>query len=150
MRVRFPPPELRRAVALSLGVAFPLLSTALSLAMRPLVSSAPLALYVPAVVFATYLGGLGPGLLSLGLSAGLCGWFFIAPYDAFGPSQAEVVVVSLFLVIGGVLCWIAAALRDGYLERDAHAHRFESLVATSSDVIWTTTPEGLAHADSPS
>ncbi|WP_242342101.1 sensor histidine kinase [Anaeromyxobacter terrae] len=150
MRVRFPPPELKPEVALALGAAFPLLSTALSLATRSLVSGVPFALYVPAVVFATYLGGLGPGILSLALSAGLCGYYLIAPYDAFGPSQAEVAVVSLFLVIGGVLCWIAAALRDGYLERAAHAHRFESLVATSSDVIWTATPEGLAREDSPS
>ena len=62
VRARFPPPELRPALAYALGVAFPLLSTVVSLAMRPFVYGAPFALYIPAMVFATYLGGLGPGL----------------------------------------------------------------------------------------
>ncbi|HSD21784.1 MAG TPA: PAS domain-containing protein [Anaeromyxobacter sp.] len=150
VRARFPPPELRPALAYALGLAFPLASTALSLAMRPIIFAAPFAFYIPATVFATYLGGLGPGLVSVALSAALCAYWLIPPFSGFGSSPEEAAAVSLFLVVGGVLCWVAAALRDAYLERAAHARRFQSLVAASSEMIWTATPDGFARADSPS
>jgi PAS domain S-box-containing protein len=149
VRARFPPPELGPALAYALGLAFPLVSAAVSFAMRPLVYDVPFALFIPATVFATYLGGLGPGLVSLALSATFGAYWFIPPHGAFGFSGGELGAVALFLVIGAVLCWIAAALRDGYLERAAHARRFQSLVAAIPQMVWTADTSGRADFMSP-
>jgi PAS domain S-box-containing protein len=146
VHARFPPPELRPALAYALGLAFPLVS-ALSVALRPHLRGSVRALR-PATVFATYLGAR-PGLVSLALSAAFCAYWLIRRSAGSGHPR-EVGAVALFLAIGGVLCWIAAALRDGYLERAAHARRFQSLVAASSEMIWTATPDGFARDDSPS
>jgi PAS domain S-box-containing protein len=149
VRARFPPPELGSALAYALGFAFPIVSTALALAMRPLIDGAPFALYAPATVFATYLGGLGPGLVSLVLSAALCAYWLIPPFGAFTASSAELGGMALFLVIGGVLCWLASALREGYLERAAHARRFQLLVAAIPQMVWTADASGRAEFMSP-
>ena len=107
------------------------------------------ALFIPAIVFAAYLGGLGPGLLSLALSAALCAYWFLPPYGALALEPAEQGLLALFLVIGAVLCWVAVALRDGYIERAAHAHRFESLVSAIPQMVWTAGASGRAEFLSP-
>lgn len=153
MRVRLPPPQLDLARAYALGVALPLAAVALSMVLRPLVGAVPFALFVPAVVFATYLGGLGPGLVALGLSATLCAYALIPPYDAFGPSSAEAAAVAVFLVVGGALCWVASQLRDGYFERHTAreaAHRelqewFRTLLETIPQMVWTSDGSGRAE-----
>src|SRR5262245_20313987 len=100
----------------------------LRLALTPLVGDAsPYLLFVPAVLAAAGLGGLGPGLLATALSV-LLGLFVFA--ISSGPSVPELVNAALFTMIGAGISWsgeqlqrnrirAAASTREA-LAREAH------------------------------
>jgi two-component system sensor kinase FixL len=88
---------------------------------------APYLFFVPAVLVAAGVGGLGPGLLATALGA-LLGLFFIAKFP--GPSASEVVNAAVFVAIGAGMAWggqlsrrnrlqAAESTRDA-LAREAH------------------------------
>src|SRR5215211_2715000 len=86
-------------------------SVALAFAARVLLSpalheEAPYLFFVPAVLLAAGLGGLGPGLFATGLSL-LLGFFVIAAFPDL--SIGEAVNVVAFAVIGVGISWGTAA-----------------------------------------
>ena len=68
---------------------------ALTQAVGP--TSLPFIFFFPAVAASTWFGGLGPGVLSMFLSAALADWFFIgyAPSFVFG-NIAGVAAIAAF------------------------------------------------------
>src|SRR5499427_1809741 len=79
------------------------------LALTPILGdAAPLLLFVPAVLFAGGLGGLGPGLLATGLSVVL-GFFVITMSP--GVSASEIVDAALFTMIGAGIAWSGEQLQ---------------------------------------
>src|SRR5882672_3083933 len=86
---------LRYSAAILVTVVCTLLSLALS---HFLTGAVTLLLYVPAVMIAAWLGGLGPGLLSAFLSVALTTYFFLEPKYEFSirraDDTAEIVVFS--------------------------------------------------------
>jgi len=96
-------------------------SVALAFAARVLLSpalheEAPYLFFVPAVLVAAWLGGLGPGLFATGLSL-LLGFFVIAAFPDL--SIGEAVNVVAFAVIGMGISWGGQQLQRNRLRATA-------------------------------
>jgi PAS domain S-box-containing protein len=79
--------------------------------------------FLPGIMVAAWLGGLGPGLLATALSATLALYFFVPPVRTFaveGPGDA--VSLVLFVATGVGIAWFNDRLRDA-----------ESRVRTAAD-----------------
>lgn len=75
----------------------------------------PFGLYFPAVIYASVVGGLIPGLAAVALSGLLATWLFLPAGIAAGASPW--LNVGLFEVSGFILVVVGALLRDLRLER---------------------------------
>ena len=97
-------PIVRYGLALTIVAVAALLRGALGLKFPGVV---PFATFFPAVLIATLLGGLGPGLLATGASA-LLGWhFWLQPDAALAPpTAAPLVNIALFVL--ACLCLVGA------------------------------------------
>src|SRR5215475_11372919 len=124
------------------------------LALTPILGDAsPYLLFVPAVLTAAGLGGLGPGLLATGLSVVL-GFFVITMSP--GVSASEIVDATLFTMIGAGIAWsgeqlqrtrIRAAIsaRDA-LAREAH---LASILDTVPEAMIVIDEDGIMQSFSP-
>src|SRR6185312_9959465 len=81
-------------------------------------------LYLPAVLAAAALWGLGPGLAA-GASAALAyNFFFTEPVHTFRMNRvADVVTVVVLLIVALVTSRLASAIRDQARLADVHARR---------------------------
>lgn len=80
----------------------------------PFFEPSPIALYLLAVLFCAWYGGLGPGLLCVVVSFLLFDFFFIEPYSLFQfYKQADLVRIVLFVIIGPTL-----SLLSGLMHRE--------------------------------
>jgi two-component system, LuxR family, sensor kinase FixL len=121
------------------------------LALTPILGDAsPYLLFVPAVLTAAGLGGLGPGLLATGLSVVL-GFFVITMSP--GVSASEIVDAALFMMIGAGIAWsgeqlqrnriqAGASTRDA-LAREAH---LASILETVPDAMIVIGEDGIVHS----
>jgi len=119
------------------------------LALTPILGDAsPYLLFVPAVLAAAGLGGLGPGLLATGLSAVL-GLFIITTSP--GVPVSDIVDAALFTLIGAGISWsgeqlqrnrirAAASTRDA-LAREAHLAVVQSFSAAAEQLFGYTAAE---------
>ena len=124
------------------------------LALTPLLGDAsPYLLFVPAVLIAAGLGGLGPGLLATGLSVVL-GFFAITISP--GVSVPEIVDAALFTMIGAGIAWsgellqrnriqAATSTRDA-LAREAH---LASILDTVPEAMIVIDEGGIVQSFSP-
>ena len=124
------------------------------LALTPILGDAsPYLLFVPAVLVAGGLGGLGPGLLATGLSVVL-GFFVITMSP--GVSAAEIVDAALFTMIGAGIAWsgeqlqrnrirAATSTRDA-LAREAH---LASILDTVPEAMIVIDEGGIVQSFSP-
>src|SRR5215467_12510649 len=113
------------------------------LALTPILGDAsPYLLFIPAVLIAAGLGGLGPGLLATGLSVVL--GFFVSTISP-SLSVPEIVDAALFTMIGAGIAWsgeqlqrnrirAAASTRDA-LAREAHLASILNTVPEAMIVI---------------
>ncbi len=127
----------------------------------------PLLLFIPAVLFSAWWGGLGPGLAAtlLGLVADAC--FFLDPVD---PLLVFEIRGGIFAVIGVLMSWLTHVMRSAQLRAElsrqqtlgkqrrleeemrdrAHAEatlrlgeeRFRLLAEAVPSIIWTAAPDG--------
>lgn len=68
----------------------------------------PFLLYLLAVIFCAWYGGLGPGLVCVAVSFLLSDFLFVEPYSVFQfHKQGDFVRVVLFLVIGPTICLLS-------------------------------------------
>jgi two-component system, LuxR family, sensor kinase FixL len=121
------------------------------LALTPILGDAsPYLLFVPAVLTAAGLGGLGPGLLATGLSVVL-GFFVITMSP--GVSASEMVDAALFTMIGAGIAWsgeqlqrnrirAATSTRDA-LAREAH---LASILNTVPDAMIVIGEDGTVQS----
>lgn len=68
-------------------------------------------LYVAAALVSTWLGGLGPGLFAIGLTAAINLAFFNHPYFSLALGVYGLERLILFTVVALVMCWLAARIR---------------------------------------
>jgi two-component system sensor kinase FixL len=130
-------------------------SVAIALAVRALLGpvledQAPYLFFVPAVLVAAGLGGLGPGLVATALAL-LLGFFFIAGFP--NPSTAEVVSAAAFAVIGSGIAWggeqlhrnrvRATASTQHAVAREAH---LQSILDTVPDAMVVIDERGIMQS----
>jgi two-component system sensor kinase FixL len=128
-----------------------MVSVAVSLIVRAALAqylgdTAPYLLFFPAILFASWYGGFGPGSLATFLSGLLALYYFLPPAGFALPSVNDTVSLTLFTIIG-----IAIASLSGQL-RDAHrTARPENELATARaerlDAIINTTVDGIIVID---
>ena len=121
------------------------------LALAPILAdAAPYLLFVPAVLVAGGLGGLGPGLLATGLSVVLAHFVItISP----GVSVAEIVDAALFTMIGAGIAWSGEQLQRNRIEaatsarealaREAHV---ASILETVPDAMIVIDEDGIVQS----
>jgi PAS domain S-box-containing protein len=63
----------------------------------------PFIVFLPAVTFAAWLGGLGPGLFATGLSTALCTYYFVDPVGSFFIRQGNDLFRLVVFVFEGAL-----------------------------------------------
>jgi PAS domain S-box-containing protein len=95
-----PPLARYGAALLAVGAAF-----AVTHLMRgPLGNGVPFAFFFGAVVAATFYGGLGPGLMSIALSAVLADIFFLPPYNFLALTRVGLLQTAVFVSISSLIC----------------------------------------------
>ncbi len=102
-----------------------LLSVAVATGLKLLIGTVtdiqgPYLIYFATVLFSAWYGGKGPGLLAVGLSALCSDYFFLDPvYTLFRHSAGEALRLGLFIVEGGLMTWIIAALHTAKHQSDS-------------------------------
>jgi K+-sensing histidine kinase KdpD len=84
-------------------------AVAAGLLLASLLQTAPLvSLFLCAILFAAWLGGIGPGLFATGLSILASYYYFIPPTDSFAQDVAR---IALFAMTALFVVWVSAAQR---------------------------------------
>jgi signal transduction histidine kinase len=116
----------------------------------------PFLLFLAGVMFSSWLGGLGPGLLATAAAAFFCDWFFITPGQVLhNNSFEENFQVGLFFLEGAAISWGTSALRSSLLElKRADRHKDDFLATLAHELRNHLAPihyglasVGLASAD---
>ena len=102
-------------------------------------SVSPFATYYPAVLLATFHGGVAAGLTSIVLSTLIGWWIFVPPAFAFFPiAGRDVVNVSIFVCVALIIVWTAAILRRArarLMNTLEAASELTAIVSYSGDAI---------------
>jgi len=135
-----------------LAVMIVVLSTAVRLALDPLVhSKVPLLLFACGVVVAALFGGLRAGLAATVLSIPVCDYLFIDPRYTFFTSDAagDSIALAAFLVLGIAVSAIIERfhrtrdrLREAHHELEQRELRLRTLAATAPELLFTAKPDG--------
>ena len=131
--------------------AIALLAVAATLGLRlvlgPVLGDYPvLVLYVPAVLLASALGGIGPGLFATGLSVVVMLVIYLHP----PVNNADIINFAVFAVVGGGMAWFGERLRrsraetaEGNLELRAGAAHLRSILDTVPDAMIVIDERGI-------
>ena len=73
---------------------------------------APFLTFFPAIILAAYIGGLGPGLLAVVLSA-IAAWIVLIPpyWTVVPPSPSDALAIGLFLIVSTAICVVVFGFR---------------------------------------
>jgi two-component sensor histidine kinase len=103
--------------------------------------------FYPAVLFATLVGGAGPGIAAALLGGFICWWEFLAPYTALFPlTPADTINVLTYVIASVIIVWatdhyrkLTKKLKDEEnfrkLAVDELAHRLKNKIATIQSII---------------
>src|SRR6266481_2397365 len=82
------------------GIAVLSVTTALIIARLPAfhLEAAPVSLFLCAIMFTAWFGGVGPGLLATALSALAFHYYFLPPMHSLAPKTAEIPRIVIFTV----------------------------------------------------
>jgi two-component system sensor kinase FixL len=99
--------------------------------------------FVPAVLVASWLGGLGPGLLATGLGV-LASCFFLL--DPVHPEVSDLVSAAAFVVIGGGMAWWGGELMRTRGRSSVATHDLQSREAHLASIL-ETVPDAMVVID---
>jgi len=122
-------------------------STLIGLWIAPRWGTAPVDMvYLPAVLAAAALWGLGPGLIAGVTSALAYNFFFTAPIHTLRIDRVgDVVTVSVLLIVALVTGRLAAGIRKQARIADAHATRNAVIAGFARRLLSCSTEEGIAR-----
>lgn len=84
-------------------------------------ASSPFLFFTPAVMFAAWYGGRGPGLLVTAAGALLINYFLIAPFRNFSMSGDDLTRMILFISVGVQISWLSGAMYTARNRAEADA-----------------------------
>lgn len=144
----------KRSAILRYGTAVAAIAAAfaLRLALTPLIGDTELALgiYLPAILFAAWYGGLTAGTVALAMAALCADFFFTEPLGSFWLSRrSDQIAMLIFVVLGFGMALLAdsqrravgRALRAESAER-AERQRFETTLGSIGDAVVATDEVG--------
>jgi signal transduction histidine kinase len=91
----------------------------------------PFLLFLVGVMFSSWLGGIGPGLLATAAAALLCDLFFITPGQVLHKNTLEEnVQVGLFFLEGAAISWGTSTLRQSLFDLQRADRNKDDFLAT--------------------
>jgi len=114
------PPRLPATGSYAIAAALPAAAFALAVFGRTVFQSAPFLPFLLAVLAAAWLGGLGPGIVSVAASSCLSYAFILRAVDT-ARSRIPPLALAVFAAIALVVAVVTAAARVAVQERDAAA-----------------------------
>jgi two-component system sensor histidine kinase KdpD len=122
-------------------------ATLIGLAMAPRWGNAAVdLLYLPAVLAAAVLGGLGPALLAAAASALAYNFFFTAPRLTFRiDNPNDVVTVLVLFGVAAVTSQLAASVRRQAQRAEAHAARDSTVAGLARRLLACTSEREIAE-----
>lgn len=104
-------------------------------------------IYLPAVLTAAVLAGLGPALLAAIASALAYNYFFTAPYHTFRIySPSDIVTVVVLFAVAVVTSHLAASIRQQARLAEAHAERNATIAGFARRLLTCSRDEEIAEA----
>src|SRR5712664_274247 len=96
------------------GIAVLSVTAALIIARLPAfhLEAAPVSLFLCAIMFTAWFGGVGPGLLATALSALAFNYYFLPPMHSLAPKTAEIPRIVIFTVSALIVGLLSAAQRS--------------------------------------
>lgn len=134
--------------------SFAVATVVLSLILKWLISSElmtnnPFLLFSATVAVSAWYGGFRAGLLATILAAACGEYFFLFPFYSFGGhSPGQILALGIFLIEGGAISWLIAALYTARKNAELSAQGLENTqeefrqIAENTDcLIWMSDPE---------
>ena len=90
----------------------------LRIPLEPFLGSAPFLLLFPAVSIAAFIGGLGPGLVSVGACSGIALMVYLAPEGGPAISQQTASLLLMFVLVAALQVFILDQLRTALRRTD--------------------------------
>jgi PAS domain S-box-containing protein len=104
-------------------------------------SSAPVSLFICAVMFSSWFGGFGPGLFATVLSVLAFQYYFVPPIHSFAVEIAEIPRVVVFALAAFFVGSLSAGQRRATEALRESEQRFRDYAEIASDWAWETGPE---------
>jgi len=133
--------RLRRSPIAAYGIAVggTALATAVVVSAHHLISGLPFITYYLVIILVTFVGGLGPGLLAVGLATLLAGYMFLQSDFSWTLGSVETATLVVFMLLSLVNVAVVAFL-DKALDRVEAEERHVRL-------LFETSPNGILVVD---
>jgi PAS domain S-box-containing protein len=132
-----------KLAAYSISVAVVALATLGRLAIgSELMPGVPFITFYPAIVFATFFGGLGAGILAIVLSIVATGYFFLPPIYSFAFDETTIVALIVFLFINAINVALVAVLNWALNRVFAREQEVRALIETAPNGIVVVDGDG--------
>lgn len=134
------PPRVRAWAGYAIASAITIVTAAVQHELLPWVALVPYILFFLAVFLSSWIGGRGPGFLSIGMAAVFANYHFLPPENAWSTSPRALLLTGLFLVVSTVVNLLSGGLRDAIEQ----VERSEALLRAAIDQL----PAGVVLTDS--
>ncbi len=131
---------LKEARGYSIAVAGVALCALLQWALSSvLADTAQYMLFIPAVMLAAVVGGVGPGLFSIGLGVVTAGVLFVGPHGGLPllGHPDDIIRLAVFLVVGSFISLLAGSAQAARHDAQQQAQRLAGILESAMDAIVT-------------
>ncbi|MEN3353513.1 MAG: hypothetical protein V7640_1671, partial [Betaproteobacteria bacterium] len=111
--------------------------------------SAPVALFLCAIMFSAWFGGVKPGLFAMALSVPIFDYYFVTPIDSLAVDPKEIprifviVLSALFvLLLSAAQKSTRAALEKALVQIRKSQDRLRLVIDTIPGIVWSAAPDG--------
>jgi PAS domain S-box-containing protein len=135
----------RPALAFCIGILVAILAGLLRWGLDPWIgeTGVPFITFYPAIIVATFLGGVPAGLLTLLLGA-VAGWYvFLPPAFGFVFNSSQIASVLVFLLLGGLNLVVVAVLNAALDRIVTHESNIRTLIEAAPNGIVVVDHHGV-------
>ena len=119
-----------------------LLALLLDLLLWPWAKPTAFPLFTAAVLFASWYGGLGPGLLATALATVAGRYFFAEPYYTFTVDAGVLIRLAMFAVMVAATTYATNVRRRSERALGESEGRYRTLTEALPQLVWTCRPDG--------